>query len=267
MPTEPSNTETSNAGITPEEDSFTNIDINSLSPENREIYNSMLKDYRQKTEEIASQRKGFESQEAEFSTKLSEAEKTLNKWNDWYGQEVKPYWDEFSQYRTSGDNNQMQNQTTVIPDEGQGFDEDKAIKGLQEKISQFENTLAQKEVEFRSYINLNNQAWDLRMKHQQDPEFDINKVVEHAIKKGNADLYASYNEVYKETEKERFAQEKIKEEREKWEKEQENKRLAVQTGTGTPIDLFGYKSPSKKSRQDTLAEVANTVAKKYPDFL
>jgi hypothetical protein len=260
------NKETSDSGTTPEQDLFTNVDVDSLSPENREIYNSMLKDYRAKTEEIASQRKGFESQEAEYNTKLSEAEETLKKWNDWYNDEVKPYWDDFETYRTTGDQTQQQTTMPTMTDEDQ-IGGDNVIKELQSKISQFENVMTQKEVEFRNYINLNNQAWDLRLKHQNDPGFDINKVVEHAIKKNNADLYAAYNEVYKETEKERFAAAKIKEEREKWEKEQENKRLSVQTGTGSPGDLFGYQSPKKRSKQDTLAEVANAVAKKYPDFL
>lgn len=266
MPTDTKDKETPNQGTTPEQDSFTNVDVNSLSPENLEIYNSMLKDYRSKTEKAANIRKTAETQQAEAASKLTAAEKTLAEWNDWYGQEIKPYWDEFSQHRTSGDQ-QMQNQPTNLPDEDQDFNENKVLKDLQEKVDSFGNAMSQKEIEFRNYINLNNQAWDLRFKHQGDPEFDLNRVVEHAIKRGTADLNVAYNEVYKETEKKRFAEQKVKEERVKWDEEQEKKRLAVQTGTGTPVDLFGYKSPAKQSKQDTLAAVANAVAKKYPDFL
>jgi len=259
--------ETSGSGIIPEQDSFTKLDINSLPPELKETYNSMLSDYRRKTEEIANQRKGFETKESEYTSKLTQAENTLKEWNNWYGQEIKPYWNEFESYRVTGDQVEDQNQS-MKSDEDHGYSDDGVLKGLQDKISQFENIMTQKEVEFKNYINLNNQAWDLRLKHQNDTEFDINKVVEHALKSNNPDLYAAYNEVYRDVEKERFAEKRLEEEKKKWEEEQRNKNLNIQTGTGTPLgNVFGYKSPAKKSKQDTLAEVANNIAKKYPEFL
>jgi hypothetical protein len=260
MSDENEDTSADKTGTSQNADDFTNIDVNSLTPENKEIYNSMLKDYRAKTEEIANTRKEFETKETDISDKYAKLEDNLKQWNDWYGNEVKPYWDDFEKFRT-GD--QVMEDQTI--NENDSLTEDNVISKLQSKVDALEGNFATKELEFRNYLNLNNQVWDLKTKHVNDPDFDVNKVIEYAVKKQMPDLYRAYDEVYKDRELDRYADEKVKQEREKWEEEQNNKTLATITGQNAPVSSFRYQ-PKKETRNETLTKVANEVAKKFPGF-
>jgi len=259
MSDENKDTSADEAGTSQDADGFTNVDVNSLTPENREIYNSMLRDYRSKTEDIANTRKEFEAKDADFSDKYTKLEDNLRQWNDWYGNEIKPYWDKFEEFRT-GDQTMDENLN-----KNDSSEEDDVIGKLQGKIDALEGNFAAKELEFRNYLNLNNQVWDLKAKHADDPDFDVNKVIEHAVKKQMPDLYRAYDEVYKDRELDKYAAEKIKLEREKWEEEQNNKKLSTVTGVNAPISSFRYQ-PKKETRNEVLTRVANEVAKKFPGF-
>jgi len=69
----------------PSEETFTNVDVNSLSPELREKYNSMLTDYKKKTSEIARLRKDSESalEKARYYDQIAADETFVSAWNEY----------------------------------------------------------------------------------------------------------------------------------------------------------------------------------------
>jgi hypothetical protein len=71
----------------PTEESFTNLDPNTLPPQLKAAYNSMLRDYKTKTTEIAEQRKKYSDydthkQRSELYEQLASQEEFVKQWNE-----------------------------------------------------------------------------------------------------------------------------------------------------------------------------------------
>lgn len=76
----------------PGESTFTSTDPNSLPPELKSKYDSMLGDYKKKTAEIAAQRREYEAalEKARIADMITADPDMVNLWNQKYGQQQQP---------------------------------------------------------------------------------------------------------------------------------------------------------------------------------
>lgn len=240
------------------------VDPNTLSPELRGIYNSMLTDYRGKTTSVADERKqmqadldAYQKLQSEYQNQQRQLKSYYDanqQWQQW-GEQLKPY--------------VQQIQSGQLPVQGQqqgGAEEVDEVTQLRNDLNltqqQLRDTFAYvqgREQQFNQLLGLNEQAWDLRLKNRNNPDFDLSQVIKTAQEKQLADLNTAAALTYGETERETYAQTKAQEAvetaKKEWELAQQNRAM-----TASPMGFATKRTVSRPTEPPKSWASAKTQA-------
>jgi len=179
------------------EDSFTNIDPASLSPELQEIYKSMQAGFTKKTTEFAERQKEFDAKEQKWEDELKKfgAVDAENKqWHAWY-----------QNVQESEDTNESTPMEPVIPLETESSpdlrkyleefqtSQSSTMNNLQAEVENLKAALKQSTDQTSRMFNYQSQLGELEQEYKG---LDKQKVLDHALKIGQPDLKKAYSDLY-----------------------------------------------------------------------
>jgi len=178
------------------EESFTNIDPASLSPELQEIYKSMQAGFTKKTQEYAERQKAYAEKEKKWEEELKTfgaVEAENRKWHEWY-EKVQ-----------EGEQDQEPEQI-VMPETKEGQDVDvrsilekfqasqsSTVSNLQKELETLRVALKQSTDQTSRMFNYQSQLGELEREYEG---LDKQKVLDHALKIGQPDLKKAYSDLY-----------------------------------------------------------------------
>ena len=186
------------------EDSFTNINPESLPEDMKSLYKSMQADYTRKTQDIASRRKEYDEREAQWKDQLKaygQAEQELQQWRDWYK----------SLSEEQGEQSNQEQHLDEAKHEDLSYLDEPGSEGMKKYIAQLQDAYTKDLTGMREEIKSLRASWrdatdqTSRMfnYHAQLNELggrykDLNKqeLLEYAIKTGQPDLEKAYKDLH-----------------------------------------------------------------------
>ena len=233
------------------------LDPSQLPEEMKPYYNSMLSDYRKKTEAIAQQAKDAE----ELRQQAAQYQQTIQQYEQYYQQLVP----QIQQLQQQASQSQQSAATSDAEYGGEYMSaEEEALKRFEQRLAaqdavnqqlaqqnqQLAQQMQQYVQQFSSVMGLQDQVQSLR---SQYPDFDPARVFETAKKLNTPDLEAAYKvaefDTILEQHAEKVSQQRLEEAKKIWEQEQQNKAIAPGSpGGALPI-----------TPQRTLLEASETM--------
>lgn len=217
---------------------FTDVDPEKLPDELKSVYKSMQADYTRKTQELANNRKEFETREQQWQDKLKDfgaAEQELNQWREWYRsleEEAEQHTDTDSLLNIgSTDDGQQSSASTdsAGQDGGQTGGTDArvlaTISALNNKIAELEGQLTGVNESLRKSRDQTNRMFvyhdqlnKLEGKYgTKEKPLDRKAILDHALQNGFTDLDKAYRDMYQDdliqSEVDRRVQEEMKKQR------------------------------------------------------
>jgi len=169
------------------------IDVNSLSDEEKKIYeklhNRMRQAYLKKTSSLAEERKKLESEMEQLQRQYQEAVQNLQQWNLW--------WQSEGQFLTGRERQESAEDYGV---EADPRTYSKEIEALRREFmlakQQYDNVireLSSKASTLEGALRLQHELFNLRLQH---PDMDIDRVLNTAKERGITDLELAYRLAY-----------------------------------------------------------------------
>ncbi len=243
------------------------LDPNALPEEIKPYYNKLLADYRLKTEEAANIRKEVEAKLAEMEKNMTtlrnsskEFEDKNKAWETWFNSAIEDP-DVWSNTLKQFGKDPV-GQKDVLDDFGQA--DDGGIAEIKKSIEELKKTMESHQQQAQKLRNLEYQALDLRLKPENlnNPNFDIQKVIQVANEKGIGDLNLAANLAYGEEIVNKKVQEGIEAAKKEWETERENEQTKVLGSSSFPpirVNVSDTSFDKEKAKLDIMEE----VSKKY----
>lgn len=191
------------------------VDPQALPEELRGMHRSVLTDYRTKTARLAEEKREMEAKVAAYEQLQQDHESTKRQlanyyqanqqWQAW-GDQLKPYVQQLQEGRLPA-----QGYATNAP-----VDEVDEVAQLRQDYSQQQQQIRDmaayiqgREQQISNLLSLNDQAWDLRLKNLNNPEFDLSKVIQTAQDKRLANLDDAAALTYREHERQTYAKAEV----------------------------------------------------------
>lgn len=191
---------------TPQEESFTQLNPETLPEDLKKIYKSMQADYTRKTQDLSSRRKEYDEREQQWKEQLKTygaAEQELQQWRDWYKSLSEQTEDQTAQQQPQ-QTQQRADQTLSYLDEP-GAENikrfvtelqstyDKNLSALKEEITGLRAALHDTTDRTSRMFNYQAQLSELGAKYK-----DLNKkeLLEYALKTGQPDLEKAYKDLH-----------------------------------------------------------------------
>jgi len=189
-----------------EEESFTQLNPESLPEDLKKIYKSMQADYTRKTQDLSSRRKEYDEREQQWKDQLKTygaVEQELQQWRDWYktlSEQSEDSRDEQSVNKNAKstdpqfsymDEPEAENIKRVVTDLQSTYD--KHIASLKDEITGLRAALHDTTDRTSRMFNYQAQLGELGMKYK-----DLNKkeLLEYALKTGQPDLEKAYKDLH-----------------------------------------------------------------------
>jgi hypothetical protein len=181
------------------EDSFTNIDPATLSPELQEVYKSMQAGFTKKTQELSRRQKEFTDKEAGWEESLKKhgaVEAENKKWHDWYQglQEEEAA----STTDTTQDIDLSTETDTTSPDIRKLLEQFQAsqsstVNNLTQEVETLKTALKNTTDQTSRMFNYQSQLGELEKTYEN---LDKQEVLDHALKIGQPDLKKAYADLH-----------------------------------------------------------------------
>jgi hypothetical protein len=179
------------------EDSFTNIDPATLSPELQEIYKSMQAGFTKKTQEFSQRQKEFADKEANWEENLKKygaVEAENRKWNEWYQGLQEAETEEPAQKLELP----AENTDTSSPDIREYLEQFQAaqsstVNNLTQEVETLKTALKNSTDQTSRMFNYQSQLGELEKTYEN---LDKQEVLDHALKIGQPDLKKAYADLH-----------------------------------------------------------------------
>lgn len=180
------------------QDSFTNIDPATLSPELQEIYKSMQAGFTKKTQEFSQRQKDFSEREKKWEEELKRfgaVEAENRKWHEWY-QGLQE--EDSTQEAQSIQNTELPKQDDSSVDvrkilEQFQHSQSSSVNNLKQEIDYLKAALKQSTDQTSRMFNYQSQLSELEREYEG---LDKQKVLDHALRIGQPDLKKAYMDLY-----------------------------------------------------------------------
>jgi hypothetical protein len=187
-----------------DEQAFSSINPDELSPELQEVYKSMQADYTRKTQEIANLRKDFASKEAQWEEKLKSygaIEHENRQWRDWYKSLEEQAEEADGQHQTPTDTDASLPNYLEEPGSGElkkyveslQQTHKTEIGSLKQEIESLQAALKDTTVQTSRMFNYHAQLNELAGKY---PNLNKQELLDHALQTGQTDLEKAYRDKY-----------------------------------------------------------------------
>jgi len=232
------------------QDSFTNIDPASLSPELQEIYKSMQAGFTKKTQEYAERQKAYLEKEKKWEEQLKTfgaVEAENKKWHEWY-----------ANVQESDD---PEPEKIVLPDAKDSQDIDvrsilekfqasqsSTVNNLQHELETLKVALKQSTDQTSRMFNYQSQLSELEREYEG---LDKQKVLDHALKIGQPDLKKAYSDLYHDDLIQKEVSKKVEEELAK------RRTQGIRSGAQQVIVRRSDNAP--KSFAEATEQIANSI--------
>ena len=185
--------EEQNAANEQDQESFTNLDPASLSPELQEIYKSMQAGFTKKTQEFSDRTKEFTTKEQKWEEGLKTfgaVEQENKKWHEWY------------QNLQEEDGSDKEAQPDITAEQSPEIREvlkqfqdsqSSSVNNLQQEIDGLKAALKNTTDQTSRMFNYQSQLGDLEKEYTN---IDKQKVLDHALQTGQPDLKKAYSDLY-----------------------------------------------------------------------
>lgn len=264
------------------------LNLENMTPQEKEIYNLALADFQEQQKKDGGDGKKGGGGDSKVEERLALLEKenqalkgTLGEWSefrDWYKGSVEPHitgekwvkFQEFAKGKSAGDdgNNGDENNGGG---EGRGkktgeylTDEEilTQIKGLKKE---FTDTLTQKEIQFLTLRNFDQQLFQLIRQHPELTDKEIEDLSKHMQKTGQGKLTDAYRDLHGEKEVEKRIATKVEEEKKKWEEDNTKKQINdMNMGFTVPKKAFEAQGGDKENKSNKVRQtVSEKMAEKY----
>lgn len=200
------------------ENEFSKIDPSTLPPELQQLYKEMQADYTRKAQEVAEQRKGFDTERQRYEETLQQyggMKQEIEQWRQWYSAlEAEANRDGQSNPDTSTDD--FTSDTTDAATMSKIAKLEQTIEGLKGQLENVNSTVATTTDRTGRMFAFHAQLADLQREH---PDLDRDKLLAHATEKKITDLKQAYEDLYRDdiinVEVEKRLADRLKEERAK----------------------------------------------------
>jgi hypothetical protein len=179
------------------EESFTNLDPATLSPELQEVYKSMQAGFTKKTQELSQRQKEFTEKESKWEESLKNQgviEAENKKWHEWYQGLQESETEEPAQELTIPD----ENTDTSSQDIRKYLEQFQAsqsstVNNLTQEVETLKTALKNSTDQTSRMFNYQSQLGELEKEYSG---LDKQKVLDHALKIGQPDLKKAYSDLY-----------------------------------------------------------------------
>jgi len=181
-----------------EDELFTNINPETLSPELKELYKSMQGDYTRKRQEDSTARKDAEKRAQELTEKtknLPAIENEVTQWRQWYADlEREAEADMTTMPKYEPDLNNLGVDYTEEPEVAKLLkDLSGKVGSLSTELGSVRQALANSESKVQRMFDFQGQLSDLSSKHT---DLDKQALLDHALKIGQTNLEKAYKDLY-----------------------------------------------------------------------
>jgi len=239
---------------------FDELDPDSLTPEQRAVYDaalgktkSMQSDYTRKTQELAEERRSLESQKAWADAMRSYAERgvTPEQIVD-YVSKAENFFSNFDetayQKASSGQTAEQKGDELFVSDDVKNYFAQNARQLVTGLAQYFQKQLDERTAELQEtnakMLNVYEDLGKVRGEYRQFEDYSDAAVMEKAREMGTTSLEAAADALYRDKVMEKTFEERLTEEREKWQKEQSNRQVETEYEFSAPRSRYrGFGEP------------------------